>query len=191
MSEIREQFLKWQCLIRQRAVRHKGGIPNAGMQPMIKINGSEDSIGPITILISKKDPSILTAQFRFIVKKNSDPKERMDSALKHLAEAHYQKASEFNDALTALFSFNSATSRDLIDKKSVTLGFRYTNHEYILPCNCELLDKADPLFQFTYWHNFMFNPSMPGVVDIVAFLPDWSRATTHGLSDCDRSNLIF
>ncbi len=174
-NKTRAQFLQWQCLIRQRAVRHHGGIPNSGMQPMIRFQESGNWLGPITVLISKTDPSDMTAQFRFIAKKNHDPRERMDSALKHLAEAYYQRPSEFNDKLTALFSLNSVMAKQLLEAETVTLRIGYANQEYHLPCKSQLLKREDPLFQFTYWHNFLFNPTLPGRVDIVAFRPAWDQ----------------
>ncbi len=179
---MKNNFFRWQCLIRQYSVRQGGGRPSSGIQPKAQIDNSGNWIEPITVLISKKQGSNITAQFRFIAKKNQDPKERMDAALKHLAEAHYQRPEDFNDELTALFSLDSPQVKKLLAAETVTLKFFQSGHEYTLPCSTRLLKDDDPAFQFTYWHNYMFNPSLPGSVRIVGFLPDWEHALFRKLN---------
>ncbi len=143
---------------------------------MIQAAASENWSGPITVLIYKSDSSEITSQFQFIAQKTQDPKERRESALKHLAELHYQKAKEFDGTMTAVFTLNSDTSKQLKEKESINLKFNYSNQEYILSTRCKLLNKSDPMYQYTYWHNYMFNRTMPGTVDIVAFFPDWEAS---------------
>jgi len=38
------------------------------------------------------------------------------------------------------------------------------------------LDEGHPFFQATYWHNRMFNPNLPGGIQILSFTPDWIHA---------------
>jgi hypothetical protein len=39
-----------------------------------------------------------------------------------------------------------------------------------------LLAEADPLYQATFWHNKLFNPNLPGRVQVLSFAPDWMHA---------------
>ncbi len=179
---MKNKFLRWQCLIRQYAVRQGEGKPCVGIQPKVQFNNSKNWFGPITVLISKRLGMNITAQFRFIAKKNQDPKERMEAALKHLAEAHYQRPEEFNDELTALFALDSPQIKEYLHADTVTLNFYQSGHEYTVPCTCQLLKDDDPKFQFTYWHNYLFNPALPGRVSILGFTPDWDKVRYRSLT---------
>lgn len=175
-ATLRHQFLAWQCLIRQYAIRNAAGRPPQGGLSAFKVNGSEVWQEPIVILTSKLDSAAITAQFRFAAKQTHDPNLRRETALKHLAAAYYQQAATFSDQLTALYPFNSPIVRQVIAAGGVTLRFSQANQQYIMPCTVRRTATSEPLYQFTYWHNFLFNASMPGKVDIVCFAPDWQAA---------------
>jgi hypothetical protein len=112
-----------------------------------------------------------------MVRKTRDPAERFENALRFLAAAYYQRPDEFSDEMTALFGPGSALVRRLLEAGQCTLDFEQFEQRYRLRCRVEELAQTDEAFQFTYWHNSLFNPAMPGDVRILRFTPDWSPGT--------------
>lgn len=172
---LRQQFLAWQCLIRQYAARQSEGQPPAGAKPELEINGQP--LGSIVTLISNNDATTMTTQFQFIAKKMHDPRLRREAALKHLAETYYQKSNSFSDQLSGLFKFDSPFAKSIVASDTVKLIFTQSNQSFTIVCQTKLCDKQDSLYQFTYWHNYLFNPTLPGAVDIVCFMPDWTQSS--------------
>ncbi|MEM7196589.1 MAG: hypothetical protein AAF402_16800 [Pseudomonadota bacterium] len=173
-EELRKQFLGWQCRVRQHVVRKEEGRPSPGMQPSIIIDGK--NAGSLVVLITKDQPAEVTQEFRHIVLKTQDPEARYKSAIKLLSEYYYQYPAEFSDEMTAIFSVEDETADKLVEKGEVNLSFNQAGMFYDLPCTVEKLDEQSERYQATYWHNYLFNPRMPGRVSMVCFRPDWSRA---------------
>ena len=169
----RREFLGWQCRIRQRAVRQTGGRPSPGMRPRVSVPPDEKDLGHIVVLIRKKVPQEATARFQHMVRKTRDPAERRESALRFLAAAYYQRPDEFSDQMTALFAPRSALAERLLDAAQCTLGFEQFGQRYRLRCRVNRLADSDPAYQFTYWHNSLFNPAIPGEVQIIGFKPEF------------------
>jgi hypothetical protein len=170
----RNAFLGWQCRIRQLSVRQSGGRPTSGMQPGVFLPPDEMNLGGIVVLIRKQAPQEVTNQFQHMVRKTRDPAERHESALRFLAAAYYQRPDEFSDELTALFGPRSTRAAQLLEARQCTLDFEQFGQRYRLKCRIEALRESDAAYQFTYWHNSLFNPSIPGGVSVLAFRPDWS-----------------
>lgn len=168
-----EHFLGWQCRIRQLAVRQAGGRPSAGMRPSLRLPDG-GAVDAITVLILRRELHESTKRFQHIVRRTHDPRERLNEALKELAATYYQRPHEFADVMTALFSLDSLVAGKLVEHGQCELRFEQYSQRYELPCSVRALDDADDRFQATYWHNRMFNPTLPGRVRIVSFSPDWS-----------------
>ncbi len=111
-----------------------------------------------------------------MVRKTHDPADRYDSALRNLAEAYYQRAKEFSDEMTGLFGPGSEIASRVLAAKHCTLEFDQYNQRYRIPCKPRALAEDEPAFQATYWHNSLFNPSIPGSISILGFRPNWSAA---------------
>ena len=170
----RHAFLAWQCRIRQIAVREHGGRPTSGMRPVLEVAGQR--VGPITVVITKRDGGATTTQFRFMVKKTHDPADRYDAALRHLAAAYYQRPDSFSDRLTAVFPPEAELPVQISGRTDCVLSFAQFSQTWRLSCVAQLLEPDTAEYQATYWHNALFNPRLPGGVRIVAFAPDWARA---------------
>lgn len=168
-----EHFLGWQCRVRQMALRQGGGRPSAGMRPAVKMAPGR-GIAAINVLILKQDLHEHTARFRHIVKRTHDPAERYHEAVRELSAAYYQRPQEFSDVMTALFALDSPDAVTLAADGRCELIFEQYSQRYDLPCAVWALPPADPAYQATFWHNSMFNPTMPGRVSILAFAPDWA-----------------
>lgn len=170
----RHEFLGWQCRIRQLSVRQSGGRPTSGMRPRVLLAPDDTDLGGIVVLIRKKASQEVTSQLQHMARKTRDPAERRESALHFLAAAYYQRPGEFSDELTALFGPRSARVGQLVQARQCTLDFEQFEQRYRLSCRVEELMESDEAFQFTYWHNSLFNPSIPGDAQILRFKPDWS-----------------
>jgi hypothetical protein len=171
---LRRGFLGWQCRIRQIAVRQHGGRPTPGMRPLLEVAARR--LDPITVVVNKREGDAATSQFRFMVKRTHDPVDRHDAALRHLAAGYYQRPESFSDRLTATFAPEDELPRQISGRADCVLIFAQFNQIWRLPCAARLLDPAAAEYQATYWHNALFNPHLPGGVQIVAFAPDWAHA---------------
>ncbi len=149
------------------------------MRPLVSLPGSARSPVPVTVLIVKRDGAEATAQFRHLVLKTHDPADRYDAALKLLSAAYFQRPQEFADEMTALFNAGSDLARELLHAGTCQLDFAQFSQSYSLPCRVRTVAEHDPAFQATYWHNRLFNPAMPSRVWVLAFAPDWERATAE------------
>ncbi len=178
-AALRDHFLGWQCRLRQLAVREAAGRPTSGMRPTVTLAGEAEPLGQITVLIHKRAPEEATAQFRHMARKTHDPAERLEAALKHLQAAYYQRAHEFSDVMTALFGPGAALARRLASSGGCLLDFAQYNQSYRIPCGVAALEESHPAYQATFWHNSLFNPNLPGDIQILAFTPDWSRAVAE------------
>lgn len=174
---MRDTFLAWQCRIRQLAVRQAGGRPTAGMRPRVLLQDGRRDLGPITVLILKREPAAITAQWRHMVRRTQDPAERYGSALAFLAAAHYQRPQEFSDVMPALFGPDAGVADDLLAAAQCVLDFAQYQQRFRVPCDVRVLAESEPAFAATFWHNALFNPNLPAGVRVLAFTPDWTTAT--------------
>ncbi len=170
----RQAFLGWQCRIRQLSVRQAGGQPTPGMRPRVSLPPGETDQGHIVVLIRKKASQEATTRFQHLVRRTRDPAERRDSALRFLAAAFYQRPGDFSDHMTALFAPRSVLVDRLGEAARCTLDFEQFGQHYRLPCRVKELAEPDPAYQFTYWHNSLFNPAIPGNARVLDFQPDWA-----------------
>lgn len=176
-AELRRDFLRWQCRIRQQAVREADGRPQDGMRPYVHLPpDSEEPQARIVTVLNKRAPETVTAEFRHMMKRHQDPRERHDAALRKLAAEYFQDAEDFSDALTALFGARVPLVDELVNEGQCTLDFQHTNRRYVLTCTVTELAADDPEYQATYWHNSLFNPYMEPGVRVLRFAPHWATA---------------
>ena len=169
----RRAFVGWQCRIRQMSVRRSDGRPSTGMRPRVLVPPADRDAGRIVVLMRKRHSTEVTHRFRHLVRRTRDPAERRRSALEFLAEAYYQQPDTFSDELTALFAPRSALVDGLLEATRCTLVFEQAAESHRLAVRVSELDPSDEAFQFTFWHNSLFNPALPGDVRVLAFRPDW------------------
>jgi len=182
-AALRDEFLGWQCRIRQLSARQSGGRPTAGMRPrLLSPHGDELSSG-ITLLVVEEDPADSTALFRHQYLKTNDPIERYEKVVEILAASFFQEPDRFGDVMTALFGADSAIAAALLNHGGGILEFEQYAQAYRLPCKVKELATDDALFQATYWHNRMFNPNLPPGVRILSFAPDWTHAAGWRVED--------
>ena len=175
---LRQQFLIWQCRIRQIAMREDGGRPSEGMWP--KILSPDDRIlseGAIVLLV-RSDPAESTDFFEFQVRKNHDPNEVYQKGLTFLQSTHYHRANRFSDEMTALFPPESRLAALLAELGACRLEFRQFGQSYRLLCAAREMAPEEPAYRNTLWHNRLFNTRLSDDVCILGFKPDWTAAAS-------------
>ncbi|MDJ0776953.1 MAG: hypothetical protein QNJ16_21940 [Rhodobacter sp.] len=166
-----DDFIAWQCRLRKHSMRELGGRPTTGMSAGIhSVNGGDEQ-ARLSFLILHRDPAERTAEFSHIVRKTQDPTQWIKNGLRILAERHYQDAEPFDRRLTALFSLDSSVAYALLKAGACHLKFSEKSIGHAFDFDVESLDRDDPLFAATYWHNHLFNPTLPGQVRVLAFTP--------------------
>jgi hypothetical protein len=173
-TALKFAFLSWQCQLRQLSARQAGGRPSDGMRPTIWVHGRE--VGPVTVVMNKAEDGATARQFEFMARKTTDPNERWDAMIGFMQGTHFQKPQTFDDELTALFAGDDSFPADLAGLGRCELRFAQFRQRYHLPCAVRVLDSAEPGWKATYWHNFLFNPNLPGAARILGFRPDWALA---------------
>ncbi len=174
---LRDHFMAWQCHVRQYAARHEDGRPSFGMRPRLFV--SSEQLARVTLVINRREPRKVTGEFRHMVLRTADPAEQFKAAVRMLSELYYQQPREFSEVMTALFGANSSIVSQLMTAGQGELEFDFQNQYYRIPCAVQCLEEPDPAYQATYWHNRLFNRAMPPGVQVLAFTPDWSRATAN------------
>ena len=166
-----QSFISWQCRLRKMSMRELGGQPTAGMSAGVySVNGGEEQ-SRMNFLISRKNPRERTDEFRHIVRKSPDSNQWVKNGLLILAELHYHEDKEFDDRLAALFSLDSTLANALTEAGECHLKFTQDSIEHAFDFDVLSLNEDDELFQATYWHNRLFNPTLPGKVRVLGFKP--------------------
>lgn len=170
-AEQYQRFIAWQCRLRKMSMRELGGRPTEGMSAGIySVSGGEEQ-GRLNFLIVRKQPGERTGEFRHLVRKSPDPAEWVKNGLRILSELHYHEGREFSDQLTALFSLDSNQAYALIKAGECHLKFVQDSVDYAFDFDVVALDQDDEMFEATYWHNRLFNPTLPGKVRVLGFTP--------------------
>jgi hypothetical protein len=175
---FRDDFLAWQCRIRQFAMRQDGGRPSPGMRPRVRDRSGQELSPALTVLIVPRDPAESTDFFRFQVLKTADPRDLYERALTYLQADYFQRPGEFGDVLTAALPPNSELAAKLIGDGRCLLEFDQFSQRYRLPCAAFATDPGEAIREATLWHNRLFNPSLPDDVLVLGFRPDWRSAET-------------
>jgi len=170
-SEQYQRFIAWQCRLRKQSMREQGGQPSQGMGAGVySVSGGQEQ-SRMQFLVLRKNSETRTAEIRHIVRKTPDSNEWLKNGLRILAEKHYQETDQFQDRLSALFGLDSSLADALEEAGACHLKFSEKGIDYCFDFDVEMLAEDDELFQATYWHNRLFNPTLPGKVRIFAFTP--------------------
>lgn len=171
LDEEYKRFIAWQCRLRKMSMRELSGKPSIGMSAAVHSIKGGDEQARLQFLIVKQEPQSGTAEIRHIVRKTPDPAEWVKNGLRILAERHYQDDFNFSNNLTALFSLDSSVAEALKKAGQCHLKFKQDSIEFAFDFDIDSLHESDAYHQATYWHNHLFNPTMPGKVQILAFKP--------------------
>ncbi|MGD1925295.1 MAG: hypothetical protein ACFB03_14070 [Paracoccaceae bacterium] len=176
---LRDAFLRWQCRIRQMMMRDDRGRPGDAIMPALTLPGATEPMGHIITVLSKGPAHSKTPEMRHMAQRTNDPASIREAALKFFGEFYYQKATEFSDILTATFPPDSPGAAAIRRAERCTVTFDVFNQRYDLDCRGWKLTAKNPLWQSTYWHNRLFNPTLPENTVILGFEPDWKTSTAN------------
>ena len=176
---IQNYFIGWQCRVREFALRNEEGRPNGGMRPQIALKNGEVVFPAATLLIIPDHPDQTIRQFRFMALKTHDPKERYTKALQLLAAKFYQNAEDFSGAMSGIFSRFSEEVKALEKDQSCIIEFDYQQQAFKIPCHVSASPKNESVHEFTYWHNYLFNPNLSPEVKVLHFKPDWEKTVSE------------
>jgi len=177
-APIRSAFVKWQCRVRQNAMRDYDGRPDDGIMPAVYLSGSDEPMGHIITIMNKAPGYSLTAEMNHMAAKTNDPAQKRDQAIRFFSATYYQKAKEFSDLLTATFPPGSPGAAIIRDAETVRLVFDAYNQMFDLTCKVGRLAAHNPLYQSTMAHNTLFNPSLPPDTEVLGFEPNWEASTS-------------
>ncbi len=179
---IQKHFLGWQCRVRQYAMRNGEGRPTPGMRPDVLLEDGKEVASAVTLLLVPDLLQDSILQFRFMALKTQDPQERYKKAVQLLSASFYQNVENFSGLMTGVFSRSSETVNRLKKNQRCVLEFDFQQQKFRVPAGIKVLLKKNPKYEFTYWHNFLFNPHLSPDVIVLGFEPDWSDSTADPTS---------
>lgn len=175
---LRDAFLKWQCRVRQIAMRDGEGRPDDAITPALVLDGETEPMGHIITIMNKAPGYSVTAELNHMAAKTNDPAQRREQALKFFSATHYQKHREFSDLLTATFPPASEGAAKIRAAEHCTLIFDAYAQRFDLRVKVWRLAPHNPLYQATWAHNLLFNPTLSPDIEILGFEPDWEGSTS-------------
>ncbi len=175
-SSFRDDFLGWQCRIRQIAMRADGGRPSPGMRPRVLRASGVEIARALTVLLVPKEPDESTSFFRFQVMRTQDPRDLYQRGLAYLQADYFHQPEKFSDRLTAVLDNASALAATLLAEKTCVLEFEQFSQVFRLPCAVRRLGQRDEARAASLWHNRIFNPALPDDVLVLELKPDWAKA---------------
>jgi len=177
-APLRKAFLRWQCRVRQTAMRDTDGRPDDGIMPAVFLPDEIEPMGNIITILNKAPAHSVIAEMAHMSAKTHDPAQRRDQALRFFSAAYYQKAGEFSDVLTATFPPQSPGAAAIRAADKVRLVFSASGQVFDLTCKVWRLAARNPLYQATLAHNRLFNPDIHPDTIVLGFEPDWQNSTS-------------
>ncbi len=175
---LRKAFMRWQCRVRQMAMRDNEGRPDEAIMPDVFLDGQDEALGAIITVMNKAPGYSVTSELQHMSAKTNDPAQRRDQALTFLSAAYYQKAAEFSDILTATFPPGSPGASKIRDAGHCTLVFEAYSQRFDLKCKVWRLAPHNLLHQATMAHNILFNPGLPPGTEVLGFEPNWNESSS-------------
>ena len=171
-SSIINDFVNWQCLLRQRNFRKFSGKPSEGTLATIYDKNLSNEIANLRSVLIEKKPLNSSKMFEFMTKKTHDPEERFLKAVKYFASEYFEDSKIFDGSFTSTFPNNSQIVKNLLKKRKLNVQFFESPSGYNFKVNIKKLKKTDPIWKFTYYHNCFFNSSLDENIEILLFNPD-------------------
>jgi hypothetical protein len=177
VQPLRDQFLKWQCRVRQMMMRDNQGRPDASIMPEVFLPGKTESLGAIITILNKAPGHSVNAELIHMARRTNDPAQIRGRALQFFSATYYQKPREFSDILTATFAPGSAGAARIHQAGTCRLVFEAYSQRFDLTFRVWRLAAHNPLYQATLAHNRLFNPGLPKDAVVLGFEPDWSKSS--------------
>ena len=164
-------FVIWQCSIRQRNFRMFSGKPSEGISANLSDIGSNKELSNIRSVLIEKNCLNTAKMFEFMIKQTNEPELRFDKIVKFLSSEYYNTPSNFDGSFTATFDKNSENYKKILKKKKLIAQFFERGTGFYFPVKISKLKKNDAKWKYTFWHNFFFNPNLNENIEIIYFAP--------------------
>ena len=164
-------FVIWQCSLRQRNFRMFNGKPSEGTIANLTDTKSNKELFEIRTVLIEKNCLNTAKMFEFMIKQTNEPEIRFDKIIKFLSSEYYNTATNFDGSFTATFDKNSEIYKKISKKKKLTAQFFERGTGFNFPINISKLNKVDPRWQYTFWHNSFFNSNLNENIQIIHFVP--------------------
>lgn len=175
---LKTAFLKWQCRVRQMAMRDAAGRPDDAVTPAVVLDGDDEPLGHVITVLNKSPRHSVATELDHMAARTNDPAQIREQALRFLSAAYYQKPREFSDVLTATFPPGSPGAAKIRAAEHCTLVFDAFAQRFDLRCRVWRLASHHPLHRATFAHNRLFNPTLHPDTEILAFEPDWTASSS-------------
>ncbi len=169
---IINDFVDWQCLLRQSNFRKYSGKPSEGTVASIYDKNSNKEITSLRSILIERNPLNSAKMFEFMTKKTHDPEERFLKAVKYFASEYFENSKIFDGSFSATFPNNSKIAKDLLKKRKLNVQFFQSPIGFNFSVNVKKLKKKDPIWKFTFFHNCFFNSSLDENIEILFFKPE-------------------
>lgn len=173
---LRDAFLRWQCRVRQIAMRDNHGRPDDAVMPELTLAGAAEPMGHVITVMNRLPAFSRTPELMHMVKRTEDPAQRREKAIQLFSETYYQKHREFSDILTATFPPGSPGAAAIREAGACRLRFAAYSQSFTLECKVWRLGEQNHFHQATWWHNLLFNPALPPGTVVLGFEPDWDAS---------------
>ena len=98
-----DNFITWQCFLRQRNFRKFSGKPSEGTIASIYDENSNDEITNLRSVLVEKNLLNSAKMFEFMFKKTHDPEERFLKAVKYFASEYFENSKIFDGSFQLLY----------------------------------------------------------------------------------------
>ena len=169
-----KDFIVWQCSIRQRNFRLHKGKPSEGLICNLYEKKTNKEVKKFISVLLEKKVEDSSRMFEFMYKRTHDPEDRYLKAVKLFSDEYFNQPGKFDGRFTATFSKDDPSLKILNSKKSFQAQFFERETGFDFPLKVQKLAKTKNEWKFTFWHNFLFNPSLNENVEIFLFSPDKS-----------------
>ena len=164
-------FVIWQCSIRQRNFRMFSGKPSEGTTANLSDIRLNKELFNIRSVLIEKNCLNTAKMFEFMIKQTNEPELRFDKIVKFLSSEYYNTPTNFDGSFTATFDKKSEIYKKIIKNKKLIAQFFERETGFYFPVKVSKLKKNDAKWKYTFWHNFFFNPYLNENIEIIHFAP--------------------
>ena len=164
-------FVIWQCSIRQRNFRMFSGKPSEGITATLSDIRLNKELFNIRSVLIEKNCLNTAKMFEFMIKQTNEPELRFDKIVKFLSSEYYNTPTNFDGSFTATFDKKSEIYKEILKNTKLIAQFFERETGFYFPVKVSKLKKNDAKWKYTFWHNFFFNPYLNEDIEIIHFAP--------------------
>ena len=165
-------FVIWQCSLRQRNFRMFGGKPSEGTIAKLNDIKSNKDLGDMRTILLENSCINTAKMFEFIHKQTHDPETRFDKAIKFFSSEYYNTPKNFDGSFTAIFGGGSVIVKNFLKLKKINVQFFERETGFNFNVKITKLKKTDNKWKYTFYHNAFFNINLNEDIEILNFSPE-------------------